>query len=128
MEVHMRKFSQAQVIELKEVLSQAKDKGQCQRVMAVWLRTKCGLEAKDVAETVGWSPNSVHQIQSRYLNDGAQVFELPGRGGRRRENLTLTEEGELLSPFIAAAKEGGFLTVAEIRNAYNTYPINKRHI
>jgi len=114
----MRKFSQEQLTELKDALSQAKDKWQYQRVMAVWLRAKCGLGAKDVAESVGWSKNSVHQIQSRYLNEGAQVFGGPGRGGRRRENLTLAGESDLLSPFIAAAKGGGVLTVAEIHEAY----------
>jgi transposase len=114
----MHKFEERHIAEIKDALKQAKDKGQYQRVMAVWLRARCGLKAKDVAESIGWSMNSVHQVQSRYWNEGAEVFEGPGRGGRRRENLSLAKEDALLSPFIEKAKAGGVLAVSEIRQAY----------
>jgi len=41
----------------------------------------------------------------------------PGSGGRRRSNLSLEEEVELLEPFIEKAKSGGILVVASIHEA-----------
>ena len=62
--------------------------------------------------------SSVHQIQSRYFNEGIAVFGGPGRCGRRNENLSPAEEKKILAPFIKSAEKGGIPTVSEIRKVY----------
>jgi transposase len=41
-----------------------------------------------------------------------------GRGGRRRENLSVEDEKRLLKTFIKKAKGGGVLVVTEVKAAY----------
>lgn len=114
----MYQFTEKQIQEIKTVLKRACDKADYQRVMAVWLRAKCGMKAREVADAIGWSLHSVHQVQSRYFNNGLAVFDGPGRGGRRNENLTVADEKRLLAPFLKTAEKGGILIVSEIQKAY----------
>jgi transposase len=44
--------------------------------------------------------------------------ETPGRGGRRRQYLTLEEEKEFLAPFFAQAECGEITTVRQIWQAF----------
>ena len=114
----MYHFTEKQMDEIKAALKLARNKADYQRIMAVWLRAKTGMKARDVADSIGWSSHSVHQIQSRYFNEGIAIFGGPGRGGRHNENLVVAEEKKLLAPFIKSAEKGGILIVSEIRKAY----------
>ncbi len=114
----MYNFTDKQVRELHATLTTSQGKENYQRVMAVWLRAKCKMNARTVADAIGWSIHSVHQIQSRYFNEGCIIFDGSGRGGRRNENLSFKQESKLLSPFLKTAEKGGILIVSEIRKAY----------
>ena len=121
----MYRFNDKQRQELKQALTRAHSKADYQRVMAVWLRAKSGIKAREVADSIGWSLHSVHQIQSRYFSEGIRVFDGPGRGGRRNENLKLEEEKRVLEPFIGIAGKSGILIVSEIQKAYEE-AVNKK--
>lgn len=114
----MYNFTDKQLRELHATLTASQGKANYQRVMAVWLRAKCNMNARAVADAIGWSIHSVHQIQSRYFNKGRIIFDGPGRGGRRNENLSFRQESKLLAPFLRTAEKGGILIVSEIRKAY----------
>jgi len=105
-------------MELKACLKRAKSKAEFQRVQCVWLRALENLPPPQIAEAIGWSPGRVKQIQGRYFKEGPAAFQGPGRGGRRRENLTPAEEEALLADFRKPAQHGGILVVSEIRAAY----------
>jgi len=111
-------FTVRQIEEIKVALIDSQGKANYQRVMAVWLRAKCNMSAQKVADAIGWSVHSVHQIQSQYFNKGNIIFGGPGRGGRRNENLTFKEEKTLLIPFLKTAEKGNILIVSEIQKAY----------
>lgn len=100
------------------LMREAKTKAEFQRAQAVWLRIALGLSASDVATAVGLSVNTVRCLQSRFRLRGQGVLTGVGRGGRRRENLTLEEEDELLHPFLEQAGSGGVLEVGPIKAAY----------
>ena len=114
----MYNFTGKQLQELHATLTASQDKANYQRVMAVWLRAKCKINARAIADIIGWSIHSVHQIQSRYFNEGCIIFDGPGRGGRRNENLSFRQESKLLAPFLKNAEKGRILIVSEIRKAY----------
>jgi transposase len=118
MEGAMYSFTDKQLKDLQAALANSQGKANYQRVMAIWLRAKCEMNARDVADAVGWSVNSVHQIQSRYFKEGSAIFDGPGRGGRRNENLSFNQEDKLLAPFLKTAEKGGGLIVSEIQSAY----------
>lgn len=100
------------------LMREARTKAEFQRAQAVWLRVALGLSASEVATAVGLSVNTVRCLQSRFRLRGPSVLTGVGRGGRRRENLTVDEEDELLRPFLEQAGSGGVLEVRPIKAAY----------
>lgn len=106
------------VARLRAALKKAKTKGEYQRVQCLWLRASLGLSSEQVAQAIGWRPTSVRRLQSRYLREGERALEGVGRGGRRRQNLTLDEERALLAQFAEKAEQGGLLVVSEVRVGY----------
>jgi hypothetical protein len=56
-------------------------------------------------------------VQSRYLKEGGVSLKREGRGGRRRQNLTLQQEEELLKEFLPLSGQGGMLEVSRINAA-----------
>lgn len=78
---------------------------------------KAPRKAEDIARTVGVSVATVHQVISTYKRGGVAAIETPGKGGRRRQYLTLEQEHAFLQPFMARAAQGEITTVAEIHQA-----------
>ena len=100
------------------LLKQAKGKSEYQRVLCIWLRAAMGMPPGEVARALGWSLGYVKQVQARYLREGERALRVEERGGRYRENLTVSEETALLAPFFAKAEGGELLLVTEIKRAY----------
>ena len=109
---------EAALIGLPLELKRAKTKAEFQRVQCIWLRAALGLSSKQVATAIGWYPSSVRRVQSRYLKEGEVSLKREGRGGRRRQNLTLQQEEELLKEFLPLSGQGGMLEVSRINAAY----------
>ncbi len=99
-------------------LRESKTKLEFQRVQCLWLRESLGLSSQEIATAIGWNPSSVRRLQARYLKEGESAFEINERGGRNRENMSIEEERELLSPFFQKEEKGGVLVVKEIKLAY----------
>ncbi len=100
------------------LMRQAKTKAEFQRAQAVWLRVALNLSDSEVATAVGLSTNTVRCLQSRFRLRGETALVGVGRGGRRRENLTVEQEDELLRPFMERAGSGSILEVGPIKTAY----------
>jgi transposase len=103
---------------LAKDLKRTKTKGEFQAVQCLWLRVSLGLSADQVATAIGWHPSSVRKQQSRYLREGVTALQRTGRGGRRRQNLTLEEEQNLLQEFLYQGELGGILEVSRVKAAY----------
>jgi transposase len=111
-------FPEGSVERLAPLLQQAKTKAEYQRIQGVWLRAALGLSALQIAQALGWQPQSVRQLHSDYRRHGEAVLLGKPKGGRRHQNLTLAQEQQLLAPFLAQAQEGGVLVVAPVQAAY----------
>lgn len=75
-------------------------------------------KAEEIARHCGVSKATVHEVISTYNRLGVSAVETTGKGGRRREYLTLEEEKQFLAPFFAQAESGEIATVALIQAAF----------
>jgi len=104
---------------LSELLDKAETKADFKRVQAVWLRVSLGLSYEQIALGVGLAVNTVRCLCSRFRTQGPAALQRgPGRGGRRKQNLSPDEEAEFLRPFMETAEQGHILHVGEVKEAY----------
>src|SRR5260370_15639626 len=75
-------------------------------------------KAEEIARHCGVSKATVHDVISTYNRLGVAAVETAGKGGRRREYLTLEEEKQFLAPFFAQAESGEIATVGLIPAAF----------
>ena len=113
-----RSFPDGTLERLQRALKEARSKAEFQRVQCLWLRAALGLNANQVAQALGWRPTSVRRLQAQYLRRGEALWQRPGRGGRRHQNLTPGEEARLLAGFLGRAERGGLLEVSRVQQAY----------
>lgn len=114
----LQPFPEGAVERLAPLLQQAQTKAEYQRIQGVWLRAALGLSAPQIAQALGWQPQSVRQLHSDYRQHGEAVLKDKPKGGRHHANLTREQEQELLAPFLAQAEAGGVLVVAPVQAAY----------
>src|SRR5947209_15343518 len=110
-----------------EHLSENEVQERMQREQRPWCRRrweiidqalKAPRKAEDIAKTVGVSVATVLQVMSAYNRGGEAAIATAGKGGRRREHLTLSHQRAFLQPFAARVAEGEKVKVAQIQQAY----------
>jgi len=107
----------AEVLEMaQEMILRAKSIDELRQAQAVVLPLAHGLSLEQTAKAIGRSVAWTCRLRNRFLagetvGDGQR--QRPG--GRRRENLSLERECEVLAPFLERAREGGILVVPQIR-------------
>ena len=107
----------AEVLEMaEEMILQAKTIDELRQVQAVVLPLKHGLSLKETAKAIGCSVGWGCRLRNRFL-----VGEIVGDGqrqrpgGRRRQNMSLEREAEILAPFLERARNGGILVVPQVK-------------
>jgi transposase len=103
---------------LKALLKKTKTKADFQRVQSVWLRAVFAMSSDQVALAIGLRPATVKKLWSQYFSGGEKVLIGQRRGGRRRANLSVEEEEQVLTHFFDKAKDGEVLVVNEVKRAY----------
>ena len=73
--------------------------------------------ASKIAEHVGLSTQTVHNLVSQYNRLGISAIETLGKSQRQRAYSTLSEEKEFLSGFIEKAEKGKVSSTKEIKAA-----------
>ncbi len=110
----------AEVLRVAEkVIQRADDAHELRCAQAVFFPVRFGLTLQQTGDAVGRARATVVRLQAEFRarQKGAKL----GRenwGGRRRQNLSLEQEAELLCPFFEQASRGGVLIVAPIKRAY----------
>ena len=105
----------ATIAHLARRLTRATGVVERRRVMCVLARVALGCPAGQIAALLGWTTGTVHALHSRWARDGDAVFDVGGRGGRRRQLLSPDQEAAVLAPFAAMAKAGRPVIAAEVR-------------
>lgn len=106
------------ILIIKRALEQSNTKEEFKKVLCVWLRVALSLDVAEIAMAVGKTTDAVRKIQSRFARAGVEAFFVKRRGGRKRENISLAREQQILSKFQRRAQRGSALDVAAIRKAY----------
>lgn len=110
--------SPSDVLAIQKALEHSITKDEFKKILCVWLKISLGLTSKQIAIGIGQTPAAVRKIQSRFAQQGVQVFFSQQRGGRKRENISLIREKQILSKFQRRAQRGSVLSVGEIQKAY----------
>ena len=66
----------------------------------------------------GYHQTTVKKIQAQYLKEGEEALFPKGTGGRYRENLSIEQEREFLTPYLDSAKAGQILQISRIHQDY----------
>ena len=107
----------AEVVELaQEMIVRAKTIDELRQAQAVVLPLAYVLSLEQTARVIGQSKGWTCRLRNRLLagetvGDGQR--QRPG--GRRRENLSVEREAEVLAPFLERASLGGILVVPQIK-------------
>jgi len=88
------------------------------RVQCIYFKVKYGKEPEEIGEMVGYNKSYVKLIQAAYWKKGDLAFYLKQRGGRRRENLTIMEEKNIVEEFRKKAENAEILEVSKIKEYY----------
>lgn len=107
----------ADVLEMaQEMIRQAKTVDELRQAQSVVLPLAYGLSLQQTAEVIGQSVTWTSRLRNRFLaGETVGDGQRPRPGGRRRQNLSLAREREILTPFLARAAAGGILVVPPIK-------------
>lgn len=123
-----RKYGQdCDVARLELLLRTEQDLSRYKRILCVYLRVSCKLKAKEISKVIGRSLGGIWNLQGDYKKRGELAFDVNGKGGRQRENITLSEEREVLSSVESTAISGGILEIGKVKAAYEKKLGRKAH-
>lgn len=101
----------------KNLLVNARTAKELRQAQAVILPLEFNLSLETTSAMTGISKNWVCHLRTEFIHANGNIEHKKPHGGRRRENLSLSEEAAFLAPFIEKAKAGGILVVSEIKDA-----------
>jgi transposase len=102
----------------KKALAKAQTGDELRELQAVVFPLEMEMSIEQTAVAVGRSVRWVTMARNSYIRAGGSVLQdKPGKGGRRRQNLSPEAEEGFLRPFFEKAKQGGILIVSEIHQA-----------
>lgn len=107
----------AEVLEMaQEMIVRAKTIEELRQAQAVVLPLTHGLSIEQTAKAIGRSVGWTCRLRNRFLagetvGDGQRQHP----GGRRRQNLSIERETQVLAPFLDRAQNGGILVVPQIK-------------
>ena len=112
-----RRARGAEVLEMaQEMILRANTIDELRQAQALVLPLAYGMSLEQTARVIGRSVVWTCRLRNRFLAGetvGDAQRERPG--GRRRENLSMAREREVLEPFLERARNGGILVVPQIK-------------
>ena len=77
----------------------SKDPNVLKRAQAIYCRAAFDLPLDQIAGLTGLAVSTIRRLHSEFLRFGMEIFDLSGRGGRRRQLMAPEEEVAFLQPF-----------------------------
>jgi len=111
-------ISPSDLVAIRRTINHPRTASEFKKALCVWLKVALSLTSREIALGIGTTPEAVRKIQSRFAKEGLQAFLGKQRGGRKRENISLAREKQILDKFLRRAQRGAVLSVAEIQKAY----------
>jgi transposase len=113
----MVKCTKREIRRLRTALCWKLPGAQRQRIRMVLLR-ESGMAQPAIAAAMGVSLSTVNRAHMAYDHGGITALKPKPNGGRKRENMTLSEEKALLARFAKAAGAGEMLNIHDLKRAY----------
>lgn len=113
------RISQKETLKAKEIVKSATDAQELRKAQSILLPAAFGLDLVATSIAIGRSKATVCRLQNEF-RAGTEATAKKKRGGRRRQNLSLEQETQLLEPFFQKASEGQAFDPAEIHSAYES--------
>lgn len=111
-------FTTTDILDIQKALEQSTTKDEFKKVLCLWLKVALSLTSTQIAVALGQTPTAVRKIQSRFAKEGIEASFRKQKGGRKRENISVAREKQILDKFLRRAQRGYVLHVAEIQKAY----------
>jgi hypothetical protein len=116
------RFPEGSRQKLLAALRKARTKGQYRLVLCLWLREVLAMNSQQVALALDMSPSGVKNVWWHYRQKGEALFKEQGRGGRRRQNLSVKAERDFLDDLISQSMPGKrVMDTRFIQQAYETH-------
>lgn len=113
----MVKCTKREIRRLRTALCWKLPVAQRERIRMVLLR-ESGMTQPAIAAAMGVSLSTVNRAHMAYDNGGIKALKPKPNGGRKRENMTISEEKALLARFAKAAGAGEMLNIRDFKQAY----------
>ena len=124
-----KQYTEEEIKEVEEALESNNNKVEVKRILAVKAKAELGLSNEAIGRLLNYSEYTVRDIVGIYNRHGLSGLKLQRvRGGRRRENMSIADEKELLKGFSESADTGKIATVTKIKEAYEEKIGKKVHI
>ena len=121
-----KEFTVEEIKQLEEALETTVNKVEIKRILAIKAKAELGLPNEVIGTLLNYSEHTVRDIISLYGSKGLAGLMLQNtRGGRKRENMTIAQEKDLLNYFSDLADNGKVATAAKIKEEYEKR-INRR--
>lgn len=117
MTVYRKSFPKGTAGLVGEIIEHSKDPNVLKRAQAIYCRAAYDMPVPQIAGLTGLEESTVRRLHSDFLRLGTAIFDLSGRGGRRRQIMTPEQEAAFLQPFVEAGDAGGILEVGDIHEA-----------
>lgn len=111
-------FTDEQKKDLEDIETDITTISEYKKYLAIKLREKLEITAGEIGDIIGLSESTVKKIHSKFLKIGKAAYKSKKKGGRKRENLSLDEEKELLAHFEFSSEKAGTATMTEIKLRY----------
>ena len=113
-----RKPIDGDIEDIAKAMKKSKNPGHFRRIQCIYLAMLNPLmTAEEIGASTLFTARNVGYIFADYRKHGLKGLE-EGRGGRRRENLTLAQEAELLKAFEQESQTGSLVVASKVRKAY----------
>lgn len=100
------------------LLKEAKTAGEIKRIQCILFRVREEYDNATIARQIGYSPDSVKNIHSRFHRLGETCLMDKKKWGRYHAHMTKTQEEEILSSCKSEGDAGGILEISTIQRAY----------
>lgn len=104
--------------EVKERIKQTIGFCRVQKWLVIWNLLVDPRPLKEIALHVGLAWQTTRNLISSFNRLGPEAIEGPGKGGRRREYMSVEEEKEFLRSFFEQASTGQIATAMQIKKAW----------
>ncbi len=103
MTVYRKSFPEGTALLVHRLTEGSKDPNVLKRAQAVYCRAAFDLPLEQIAGMTGLAVSTIRRLHSEFLRFGMEIFDLSGRGGRRRQLMAPEEEGNPLSKRVMRA-------------------------